>query len=51
MTEELFREDSYLKECDAAVVAIDDGAPTPPAALTYLWQQVSGPAAFIDDRP
>ena len=26
MTEELFREDSYLKECDATVVAIDDGA-------------------------
>jgi len=26
MTKELFREDSYLKECDAAVVAIDDGA-------------------------
>ena len=26
MTEELFREDSYLKECDAAVVAVDDAA-------------------------
>ena len=26
MTEELFREDSYLKECDANVIAIDDGA-------------------------
>jgi misacylated tRNA(Ala) deacylase len=26
MTEELFREDSYLKECAATVVAIDDGA-------------------------
>ena len=26
MTEELFREDSYLKECDASVVAVDDGA-------------------------
>jgi misacylated tRNA(Ala) deacylase len=26
MTEELFREDSYLKECDATVVAVDDGA-------------------------
>ena len=26
MTEELFRNDSYLKECDANVVAIDDGA-------------------------
>ena len=26
MTEELFREDSYLQECDATVVAIDDGA-------------------------
>ena len=25
MTEELFREDSYLQECDAAVVAVDDG--------------------------
>lgn len=26
MTDELFREDSYLQECDATVVAIDDGA-------------------------
>ncbi len=26
MTDELFREDSYLKECHATVVAIDDGA-------------------------
>lgn len=26
MTEQLFREDSYLKECDAVVVAIDDDA-------------------------
>jgi len=26
VTEELFREDSYLQECDATVVAIDDGA-------------------------
>ena len=26
MTEELFREDSYLRECDATVVAVDDGA-------------------------
>jgi misacylated tRNA(Ala) deacylase len=26
VTEELFREDSYLKECDATVVAMDDGA-------------------------
>ena len=26
MTEELFREDSYLKECAASVVAVDDGA-------------------------
>jgi len=26
MTKELFREDSYLKECAATVVAIDDGA-------------------------
>lgn len=26
MTQELFREDSYLRECDATVVAIDDGA-------------------------
>ncbi len=26
MTQELFREDSYIKECDATVVAIDDGA-------------------------
>jgi misacylated tRNA(Ala) deacylase len=26
VTEQLFRDDSYLKECDATVVAIDDGA-------------------------
>lgn len=26
MTQELFREDSYIRECDATVVAIDDGA-------------------------
>lgn len=26
MTEALFREDSYLKECDAVVVRVDDGA-------------------------
>jgi len=26
MTQELFREDSYVRECDATVVAIDDGA-------------------------
>lgn len=26
MSEELFRTDSYLKECDASVVAVDDGA-------------------------
>ncbi|MFB3124643.1 MAG: alanyl-tRNA editing protein, partial [Woeseiaceae bacterium] len=26
MTEQLFREDSYLRECDAVVVAIDDDA-------------------------
>ena len=26
MTEELFREDSYLRQCDATVVAVDDGA-------------------------
>ena len=26
MTDELFREDSYLRECDAVVVAIDDAA-------------------------
>ena len=26
MTEELFREDSYLRECDATVTGIDDGA-------------------------
>ncbi len=25
MTQELFREDSYIRECDATVVAIDDG--------------------------
>jgi hypothetical protein len=32
-----------------SVAAIDDGAPDPPAELTYSWQQISGPAAFIDD--
>ena len=26
MTQELFREDSYLRDCDATVVAVDDGA-------------------------
>ena len=26
MTVELFREDAYLRECDASVVAVDDGA-------------------------
>ena len=26
MTQELFREDSYIRECDATVIAIDDGA-------------------------
>ena len=26
MTQELFREDSYIRECDATVVAVDDGA-------------------------
>ena len=26
MTEELFREDAYLRECDASVVAVDDAA-------------------------
>lgn len=31
--------------------AIDDGLPDPPAALTYLWTQQSGPgtATFVDE--
>ena len=31
--------------------AFDDGLPDPPATLTYLWEQISGPgtATFVDD--
>lgn len=35
MTEELFREDSYLKECDAVVVAVTDGAVTLDRTIFY----------------
>lgn len=35
MTEELFREDSYLKECDAVVVAAIDGAMTLDRTIFY----------------
>ena len=61
MTEELFREDSYLKECDAAVVAIDDGAlildrtvfyplggGQPGDSGTMTWD--GGSAAVVDTR-
>jgi hypothetical protein len=32
-----------------SVAAVDDGAPDPPGALTYFWQHISGPTAFIND--
>jgi glucose/arabinose dehydrogenase len=31
--------------------ATDDGLPTPPAALTYSWSQVSGPAGVVFATP
>jgi len=61
MTDELFREDSYLKECAASVVAIDDGAlildrtvfyplggGQPGDTGTLSWE--GGSAAIIDTR-
>jgi len=61
MTEELFREDSYLKECAASVEAIDDGAlildrtvfyplggGQPGDTGTMSWE--GGSAAIIDTR-
>jgi misacylated tRNA(Ala) deacylase len=61
MTEELFRSDSYLRECDATVVAVDDNAVTvdrtvfyplgggqPGDTGTMSWS--SGNAAVTDTR-
>jgi misacylated tRNA(Ala) deacylase len=61
VTEELFREDSYLQECDATVVAIDDGAlildrtvfyslggGQPGDTGTVTWD--GGQAAIVDTR-
>jgi len=61
MTEELFRDDSYLKECVASVVAIDDGALVfdrtvfyplgggqPGDTGTLSWD--GGDAAIVDTR-
>ena len=61
MTEELFREDSYLRNCDAAVVAIDGnslaldrtvfyplGGGQPGDTGTLLWD--GGSAAIVDTR-
>ena len=61
MTDELFRNDSYLKECDATVVAIDDnalildrtvfyplGGGQPGDTGTVSWD--SGSAAIVDTR-
>lgn len=61
MTDELFREDSYLQECDATVVAIDDGAlildrtvfyslggGQPGDTGTVTWD--GGQAAIVDTR-
>jgi misacylated tRNA(Ala) deacylase len=61
MTEELFREDSYLRECDARVVAVEDGGVIvdrtvfyplgggqPGDTGTLSWQ--SGSAAVVDTR-
>jgi misacylated tRNA(Ala) deacylase len=61
MTEELFREDSYLRECAASVVAIDDGAlildrtvfyplggGQPGDTGTLSWD--GGSAAIVDTR-
>jgi misacylated tRNA(Ala) deacylase len=61
MTEELFREDSYLKECDAIVVDVEDGGIVfdrtifyplgggqPGDTGTLSWQ--GGDAAIVDTR-
>lgn len=61
MTEELFREDSYLQECDATVTAVDDGAVVldrtvfyplgggqPGDTGTVTWG--AGSAAIVDTR-
>jgi len=61
VTEELFREDSYLRNCDAAVVAIDGnslaldrtvfyplGGGQPGDTGTLLWD--GGSAAIVDTR-
>lgn len=61
MTEQLFREDSYLKECDAVVVTVDDnaivldrtvfypmGGGQPADTGTIHWD--GGSAAVIDTR-
>ncbi len=61
MTEQLFREDSYLKECDAVVVAVDGdaiildrtvfypmGGGQPADTGTLQWQ--GGSATVIDTR-
>ena len=61
MTDELFRNDSYLKECDATVVAIDDnalildrtvfyplGGGQPGDTGTVSWD--SGSVAIVDTR-
>lgn len=61
MTEELFREDSYLQECDATVTAVDDGAVVldrtvfyplgggqPGDTGTVTWS--AGIAAIVDTR-
>jgi len=61
MTDELFREDSYLRECAASVVAIDDGAlifdrtvfyplggGQPGDTGTLSWD--GGSAAIVDTR-
>ena len=61
MTEELFREDSYLRECDARVVAVEDGAVVVDRTVCYplgggqpgdtgtlSWKD--GSAAIVDTR-
>jgi len=61
LTEELFREDSYLKECDARVVAIDDAAVVLDRTVFYplgggqpgdrgILSWSSGSAAIVDTR-